>query len=273
MILRILVAMFSVYLNGCIHNSFSYRVEPVDEVDAAIARNSDPIYAEAGGFIWDSCEAVNDLALEKAKAFLKPDERIVDIKWVDYETLAYSSQPMCRKETGWVWAMYTFWWPRATKVGIQAKVISKEDTDLAIKAKLEKQKVLVERSEMIKNLKDLTTPLSILGHELYLREDQFGRRFVGLKLELKNNGNKRIIAYKVSVKLSTKLGNDLGTFELSDESSSLGPLEATSGSFEWKDNQFREGDIFDKLSRISTENLQVQLLKQNVVKAAAILAH
>src|SRR5690606_29226448 len=124
----------------------------------------------------------------------------------------------------------------------------------------------LERKNKLAKLKDLPKPLAIEKYAVTRSEDQYGRKFAKLLLRVKNKGNKRVTAYKLTIEVKTKLGSNYGTLQLTSESSSIEPLEFSLDEYSFEDNQFIQGEIYDKLAATSTENLVLKLVDQIVVK-------
>ncbi|MEZ4744290.1 MAG: hypothetical protein R3B45_17880 [Bdellovibrionota bacterium] len=124
-----------------------------------------------------------------------------------------------------------------------------------------------------KKAEDLKNPLRLIGSEIKKVPGKYGRNFVSLVLTLKNEGSRRITAYKIKVLVTTKLGTKVGTFDLTSESSSIDSLSDSSEAYSWEDNQFIANETYDKLASISSENLVVRLLSQKVVKESVSLSH
>lgn len=156
------------------------------------------------------------------------------------------------------------------KIKLQKQRIEKERKMLAEKRKKEERerqaKLLAQKRRQEILRKDLKNPLSILGHKVERTQGKYGRNFVGLKLDIKNNGSRRVTAYKISVSLQTKLGTKIGVFQLTSESSSIEPGDVSTDTYNWEDNQFIKDEMYDKLAGVSSENLIVKILAQKVVK-------
>jgi len=270
-------------LTGCVHAHFPYSDTPL-----STTKTTRKVSGESASFAWVSCESVNADAIKDAESKLKEDESIVSIQWFDRKSGTFTDKPTCLTETGWVWAFYTFWWPQATKVTVQAYVASKSSIaaeEASVAAAKVSEAALIEakvkavkdadlaKQRAIASLKDLAKPLVIASHDVNVGAGEYSQKIVNLTLTIKNNGIKRVAAYKVVLDVSTKLGSKIGTLTLRSEDSSIGPLETTSDTFSWEDNPFIRDEIFDRLAGISNENLIVKLLDQTVVKTDQALAH
>ena len=85
------------------------------------------MYSAIGrGYLWSSCRDVNIAALKDILAEARSDGFVglENVRWYNYETGIWQRDPVCRVEYGWLAGLlYTFWWPAATKVHVQARGI------------------------------------------------------------------------------------------------------------------------------------------------------
>lgn len=118
-------------LEACGHQSFRFTATDSIKLEAAEQSFRGPIfYGEGSGPIWQACNLVNLEATEDLleKAHLGGYEAVADIKWFDFDKETWVKRPTCRNEYGWIaGTLYTFWWPTATKVRVQARGIKPED--------------------------------------------------------------------------------------------------------------------------------------------------
>lgn len=262
---------------SCVHSTFPYSEQKTDRYDpnGQHSGESRQVSSEAEGVLWRDCSDLNDEAIRKVVDQLKSGEKIVGIEWLDYKTNSFKNVPSCLKETGWAWAIYTFWWPTAAKVQIRARITSVNTPDQNAKTgaaggptmPISEQDKNQNKIPETKNLPDMRAPLELVGYSTEVTTNEYDQHFVHLNLELKNNGRKRVSAYKIEIDATTKLGNHIGRLTLTSESSSISPLETAKDTFVWKDNQFRDGETYDKLSAVSRENLIIKMVNQTVVKS------
>ncbi len=114
-------------LAACSHTTFKYEAtDPIHmgKADPAKAKVGDTVYGEKSAFAWTSCESVNQDAINDLLNKKSPDQQITELEWYDHRTKQYTNAPSCLTEKGWVWAVYTFWWPSATKVKVRGKIAS-----------------------------------------------------------------------------------------------------------------------------------------------------
>ncbi len=118
------------FIFGCTTQSFRYTVaEPIRfealDTDEASGPN---FFGEGHGFIWTDCRRANDDAINDllAQAESKGYDAVSGLHWYNFEKQKWIKEPTCRAEYGWVAGLYTFWWPKATKVKVQARGLKKE---------------------------------------------------------------------------------------------------------------------------------------------------
>lgn len=110
----------------------------------------------------------------------------------------------------------------------------------------------------------LSKPLSIESFNLEKPEKVILDK-ARLELTLRNGGSKRIIAYRLKVRLSTSLNGEIGIVSLSSEDSSIISGETESATFEFTDNIWSRGDAGERLAAASNETLEVKLVDQKVI--------
>lgn len=152
----------------------------------------------------------------------------------------------------------------ANSIGKEELISVKEDSD-----PIQKEAITPPQPK----LKDLKNPLKLVASIVETTSDKYDRESVHLKMHLQNQGASRVSAYKITVKVSTKLGTKIGQFELTSESSSIDPMQVTTDTYSWENNQFIGDEVYDRLSSVSSENLVVTLLSQTVIKVPPALSH
>ncbi len=112
--------------NGCTHSSFKYTNEyDISETMPGPLEDVDWVSAEAGGSIFESCEAINKRAVDKifktAKMF--GDKRITKIQWYNESTEVWSSDPGCyTRYIGLAGAFFFLGWDNATTIKLRVKL-------------------------------------------------------------------------------------------------------------------------------------------------------
>ncbi len=157
-------------LVGCGTQSFRYTVSDPISLEPTGNQVVEQVFAAEGhGYIWTDCstanaDAINDL-LHKAE--VKGYEWVADLSWYDYDAEKWIKEPTCRTEYGWLAGhFYTFWWPKATKVKVQAKGVRKEVLADSRGKDPAKSKVLGQNDLGSQHSRRLHPNASILGLEL-----------------------------------------------------------------------------------------------------------
>ncbi|MFA5138345.1 MAG: hypothetical protein WC728_03850 [Elusimicrobiota bacterium] len=88
---------------------------------------------------------------------------------------------------------------------------------------------------------------------------------VSLTLKVENKGQKRITAWKALLVAKNAFGEELLEVQLSSNVSDIAPGAVEDAPFVWEDNQFSEGEPYDKLMSVSDENLKLELFNEQVV--------
>ena len=300
--MKILYILIILSASSCISKSFPYRFEDPLNVVNFPQGSTETAYGEGTGFLWTSCEAVNAKAIQQLKDQLKPNEKIVQLEWITKHNI-FETDTKCTKEVAWAISVYLFWWPSATKVTVRGKIMDstkleelvrqktandelsakteaeakehaakvvavelKRKTAEAFRRKAESKAAAEKDKREFDALIDLESPLSIEHYSVQPESGNYGQNYVQLILKLKNNGNRRITAYDLQVELKTKLGTKLGRISLSSNSSSILPLRTDKSVYSWKDNPFIDGEFYDQLINVTSENLIVTIINQTVVK-------
>ena len=82
---------------------------------------------------------------------------------------------------------------------------------------------------------------------------------VVLTLKVRNNTQERIKAWKAVIIIKNAFGDLLFRVQLTDGTANIAPGQTRGASFSWEDNQFIDGEPYDKLVAYSKENMRVQL--------------
>ncbi len=164
------VFAISSLLGGCGSQSFRYTVSEPIRLEPLDNQNSEKVFtAEGYGFIWSDCRTVNADAVDDllGDAESKGYEAVADLKWYDYEKQKWLKEPTCRTEYGWLaGTLYTFWWPKATKVRVQARGINKAVSADSSSKDIFKSKTLGEKEVLSSKSRKIHPNDTTLGLEL-----------------------------------------------------------------------------------------------------------
>lgn len=121
----IFAASLQLMNSACVQSSFQYTAkEPVRFEPADRAKESPVFYGEAQGFLWSGCNGINAEAVDQLLKHAQADgyDAVADLKWYDFDSGKWIKKPNCRSEYGWFsGSLLTLWWPKATKVKVQAR--------------------------------------------------------------------------------------------------------------------------------------------------------
>lgn len=201
MIIPIFIIIFAVGSFACSHQSFDYTPGQgiyKTTLDPKKGKEIKSISGEGNGFVWDSCEKVNKKALDDLKSKVPEGHQVSDLKWFDRQHNKYSVTPSCKIERGWLYAVYTFWWPKATKVTVKGTLIKPNQVGVASVSSNIKPAASTETdlycsiSQKGDKFDESITLSSYDCRKQYSGSESFLRSFIS-----KKNGNKSYQVYSV----------------------------------------------------------------------------
>jgi hypothetical protein len=87
-----------------------------------------------------------------------------------------------------------------------------------------------------------------------------------LELSVRNNTSQRIKAWKALLTVKNAFGDVLFRVRLTDGTANIESGQSKKASFGWEDNQFIDGEPYDKLVAYSKENLRLELTEIQLIQ-------